>query len=465
MICSSTASRLVILRLALTGCLAGAAFVALMASPMGAAAIAASLSGADAINVDTRLGQSVLKEGRTQRVFLHIGIKGRSSQRERERTPVNVALVIDRSGSMKGDKIIKARAAAKMAIDRLTASDAASVIVFDDRIDTLVSARRVYDHSYFKGRIDGVYTRGRTAIFAAVEAAARELRKFRKSGHPNRIILMSDGQANVGPRRAFEFADLGRRLGSDGITVSTIGLGEGYNEDLMAQLASASDGNHAFARTADDLLRIFNGEFDDVLSVSAQDIEVIIETRAGVRPMRTLGRSGEITGNRTTIRLNQVYGTSETSLQLELQVASDIAVGEIELASVTIHFTSPDGTRHTLRTNVSSRFSSADDEVRASIDPKVMEPILELQARARYEKVIRMRDKGRIKDAKALLQLNAQKLDAGQRLYGVKSKRLRSLSKKSRAQAASIADRSKWNATRKQMREDQSNRQGAAIKY
>ena len=96
------------------------AAMAMLSSGLGAGAVsAASVRGAEVIDIDTRLGQRVLHEGKTQRVYLRIGIKGRSTHREKERTPVNVALVIDRSGSMQGHKIIKARDAAKMAIDRL----------------------------------------------------------------------------------------------------------------------------------------------------------------------------------------------------------------------------------------------------------------------------------------------------------------------------------------------------------
>ena len=434
-------------------------------SLMATTTIATAAADDDTINVDTRLSQRVLKESSTQRVYLRIGIKGRRNESETERTPVNVALVIDRSGSMKGQKIAKARDAALMAIDRLERMDTASVVVFDHRVNTLVSARRVNDHYYFKRRINEVSAGGRTAIHAAVEAAARELRRNMRPGQPSRIILMSDGQANVGPRRPFEFSELGRRLGSDGISVTTIGLGRGYNEDLMSQLASASDGNHAFARTANDLTRIFNGEFDDVLSVAAQDIEVIIETRTGITPIRTIGRNGAINGNTTRIKLQQVYGNSEFSLQLELEVDGDVAVGNIDLASIQINYTTKNGQRHSVRSSVRGTFSPSDDEVRASVDPKVMEPILELEARERYERVIKLRDKGRIDDARKLLKRNAQQLDEGQKKYRIKSKRLRSLSAQSRETAATISNTRQWGTSRKQMRMDQSNRYGGATKY
>ncbi len=439
--------------------LIGALSAALLYAPSAAQA------GEGVVELDTRLSQRVLTQNKTQTVYLRIGIKGRPLPQDQERNPVNVALVIDRSGSMAGSKIIKARDAAIMAINRLGLRDAASIIVFNNQVNTLISAQRVEDHSYFRSRINTIRTGGQTAIYAAVKAAVRQLRRYKRAGQPSRVILMSDGQANVGPRSPFEFAELGRRLGSDGISVTTIGLGRGYNEDLMAQLASASDGNHAFAQTGDDLTKIFNAEFDDVMSVAAHDIEVIIETRGGVTPLRTLGRRGDIRGARTVIKLNQVYSTSEFSLQLELKVASDVAVGEIELADVTVRYTAPDGSRHSVQSAVRGRFSADERDVTASIDPKVMEPILELEARQRFEKVIKLRDKGRILEAQKLLRLNATSLEAGQKRYKIKSKRLMDLTASSRSRAVAITDRKKWGSVRKQLRVDQSNRQGTGLKY
>ncbi|MGI9478202.1 MAG: hypothetical protein ACR2PI_15985, partial [Hyphomicrobiaceae bacterium] len=278
-------------------------------------------------------------------------------------------------------------------------------------------------------------------------------------------ILISDGKANVGPSKPHHFEKLGRRLGRAGISVTTIGLGNGYNEDLMAELARTSDGNHAFARTAADLRDIFNQEFDDVLSVTGQDIEIIIRTKAGVTPLRTLGRPGEINGNEVRLRLNQVYGTSEYSLQLELKVPAGLPIGETDLVDVEVNYTPSSGERRRIEQSVAGRFSPSDDEVRGSIDPKVMEPILELQARKRSRQAIELRDKGKVEEARKVLRDNAAELERGQRLYRLKSTRLKKLQENSAKAAATIRDRAKWNTSRKQMREDQSNRKGSKLKY
>ena len=213
------------------------------------------------------------------------------------------------------------------------------------------------------------------------------------------------------------------------------------------------------------LTEIFNQEFDDVLSVTGQDIEIIIRTKAGVMPLRTLGRPGDINGNEVRIRLNQVYGTAEYSLQLELDVPAGLPIGDSELVDVEVNYTPSAGERRRIEQTVAGRFSPSQEEARASVDPKVMEPILELEARRRSRQAIKLRDEGKIDDARKLLRDNAAALEQGQRRYRMKSKRLQQLQANSAEAAASIDDRAKWNTSRKQMREDQSNRQGAAVKY
>jgi len=438
----------------------------LVSAAAGIPAHAASKpDAADTISVNARLGQSTLKYGKRQRVFLRIAIRGNRGETSEERTPANIALVIDRSGSMKGDKIVRAREAASMAINRLSATDVASVVVFDNRIDTIVRATRVDDPDEFHYQINRVRVGGSTAIYAAVQEAARELRRNKSRRRLNRIILMSDGKANVGPAKPYQFEELGRKLGSEGISVTTIGLGNGYNEDLMSELASTSDGNHAFARTARDLTKIFNQEFDDVLSVTGQDVEIIIRTKSGVRPIRTWGRPGRIDGNVVKLKLNQVYGTAEYSLQLELDVPEGLPLGESELVDIEVAYTATKGERRRIERNVSGRFSRSDEEVNASINPRVMEPILELQARKRSREAIKLRDKGKVDDARKLLEQNVNALKTGQQRYRIQSTRLKKLQQNNEAAAAGIGDRERWSTSRKQIREDLSNRQGTARKY
>ena len=142
-----------------------------IAGGAGGAAAKSGDHGRETIAIDTRLGQRVLKHGVSQRVFLRIGIRGIRREDDAERTPANISLVIDRSGSMNGSKIRKAREAAKMAINRLSGRDIVSIIAFDDKIRTLARAARVRDPDEFHDRIDDIRVGGSTAIFAARDSS------------------------------------------------------------------------------------------------------------------------------------------------------------------------------------------------------------------------------------------------------------------------------------------------------
>src|SRR5471032_1848874 len=161
------------------------------------------------ITLDARLSQSVMQAGEKQRNYLRISLNGCKPERTSNRTPVNVSFVIDRSGSMAGSRLAQAREAAIMAVNRLEPNDIASVVIFDDKVDVLVPAQKVTDRKYFTDRILQVDPRGSTAIYAGVIEGASEVRKNKDARRLNRVVLLSDGLANVGPRNAEEFAKLG----------------------------------------------------------------------------------------------------------------------------------------------------------------------------------------------------------------------------------------------------------------
>ena len=161
----------------------------------------------------------------------------------KSRPSVNLAIVLDRSGSMHGEAIKRAREAACEAVRRLDERDVISVVAYDDVTETVVPAQRVVDREGIIAKISRIEARGMTALFAGVATGASELAKFRGQCEINRVLLLSDGQANVGPSSAEELGRYGAMLMKDGVAVSTVGLGNGYNEDLMTRLSQKSDGN------------------------------------------------------------------------------------------------------------------------------------------------------------------------------------------------------------------------------
>ena len=426
----------------------------------GALTITPNARAAEPITLTARLAQPVMKSGDRQTNYLRIGLNGCEPQRKADRTPVNVAFVIDRSGSMAGERIAQAREAAIMAVKRLDDGDIASLVIFDDKVDVPVPARKVTDQSYFIDRIQQVGARGNTAIYAGVDAGAAEVRKFKDPHRLNRVVLLSDGQANVGPRLPNEFAELGRKLLAEGISVSTIGLGAHYNEDLMLQLARAADGNHAFASAPTDLIQIFNREFNDVLASCAQMVSIDVELKPGVHAVRALSRDGTIEDAHARFQLAQVYAATEHYVLMEVAFDTTAAADEREVGVVRVAYTAPEsGARQTLEAPILARFSANEADVTANADKIVMASVIEQSTRERAARAVALRDQGRVEEARALLSENTREINAY--VASTPSAALSSMAKQYDGLIAGLTKPGRWNEQRKQLRQMDSG--GAAL--
>lgn len=408
-------------------------------------------AGAAPIAVRAGLGQPVVVAGPGQRAWLRVGLRG--LQGEGERAPLNVAIVLDKSSSMAGQKMREARRAAMETVRRLSPRDIVSVITYDSVVEVVVPATRATDRGAIMRAIAGVQPGGYTALFAGVSKGAAELRKFLSPGRVNRMLLLSDGLANRGPSSPGELGSLGSSLGSEGISVSTIGLGLGYNEDLMSRLAAASDGNHAFVEEASDLARIFDLEFGDLVSVVAQGVEVIIDCEPGVRPLRVMGRDAWISGRRVRTQLRQVYGGQEKYVLLEVQLPAMAAGLNRSVASVRVEYSGIEGSaRRSATARVGVLASDDEDEIARRTDPDVMVAAAEMLANERNKLALSLRDAGKQQQARAILEANTSYLDKQAQRY--KSKRLYELKDMNENNAENL-DGDRWRRTRKQMRKAQ----------
>jgi Ca-activated chloride channel homolog len=409
------------------------------------------------IELSAELGTPVVEAGHVHRTFLKISLTGFELSGLTERTPANVSLVLDESGSMTGEKLEKAKEAALLAVDLLNEDDILSIISYDSHVKVLVPATRVADKADIRRAIRAMKAGGQTALFAGVSKGAREIRKFIDKERVNRIILLSDGQANVGPSTVTELGELGMSLGKEGISVTTIGLGAGYNEDLMANLAGYSDGNHAFVEDPEDLVKIFNYEFGDVLSVVAQDLLIRIEFEDGIRPLRILGRNGEIIGREVTTRMNQLYSDQEKYILLEVEVPEGMANETRDLASVTVSYQNmANKQQEDVRDKVSVSYSSSSDDVARSRNREVVTTATKQVANEMSKQALKLRDEGRREEAQSLLNSSADFVRAqGAMLGGEEKEQLEEFSAEVESDADAITLDEEWDRTRKAIRAKQ----------
>ncbi|MBT3274091.1 MAG: VWA domain-containing protein [Spirochaetales bacterium] len=410
--------------------------------------------GAQEIGFDTSISTPWMLAGQSNTAYLKISLTGFELEESRDRTPVNVAIVLDRSGSMEGDKIVRAREAAKMAVDLLDSRDIASIITYSDTVSVLVPATKVTDRRYIKDKIDSIYADGSTALFAGVSKGGHELEKFFDINKVNRVILLSDGLANVGPDSPAALGDLGASLRKMGISATTIGLGLGYNEDLMVRLAEKSDGNHAFVENSRDLARIFEYEFGDILSVVAQDLQIEITCAPGVRPVRVLGREAEIVGSSVITSINQIYSNGEKYVLLEVEVDSHRSGENVALAEITLHYNNMATQRvDRLRNEIGVQFTTNQPTVEENMDKAAMVSAVMQIAAERSEEAVILRDAGRVQEAKAAVQANSQFLQSN--AATLDSDELAGYGETMAEDAESIESEEEWNATRKKMVDDQ----------
>lgn len=390
--------------------------------------------------------------GSTKNV-LRVAIKGHPRTRP-GRAPVNLALVLDCSGSMAGEKLRRARQAARMVVERLGPQDILSLLAYDDDVRILVPATRVESPAPFLEALATLEARGSTALFAGVSHGIAEVRRFVDPARVDRVVLLSDGRANVGPSAASELARLGAAAAKEGIAVTTIGLGLGFHEDLMARLALLSDGNHGFAEGAPELVQIFDAELQDALSVAASDINIEVRAEPGVRITRALARPVEVYGSYARTDLVQLRAGKERFLLLEVEVPPGQGLARQKIASVRLRARNlTSGESMELTASATVRFVTDTQRAAAAENRNVMVSTVEASAVATNRAALDLRDQGKILEAQDLLQQNATYLERNADRY--QSPRLRDYSKTNKDDAKGAGDDKLWKKTRKKMRSQQ----------
>jgi Ca-activated chloride channel family protein len=195
------------------------------------------------------------------------------------RMPVNVCFVLDRSGSMKGEKIDRVRQATSLAIDRLDTQDIAAVVIFDHRTEVLVPASPVSDRRAIKERIARIRDAGGTKIAPALEKALVEIQKDRR-GAIRRLVLLTDGQTENEDeclRRAEEAGRLG-------VPVTALGVGKDWNEDLLIEMANRSGGTADYIARPDEITEYFQNTVQKAQNAAVQNAALNLRLVAGVTP-------------------------------------------------------------------------------------------------------------------------------------------------------------------------------------
>jgi len=329
------------------------------------------------------------------RVGLLVSLTGDASVK---RPPINVALVLDRSGSMAGEPLAHAREAALRFASFLSAEDRLSVIAFDNDVRILFGPGAGNDPSA-QHAIRQIYDGGSTNLSGGWLEGHRQVGQSIVQG-TNRVLLLTDGQANQGITDPTALRGMAGGAASNGVSTSCIGFGPGFNEDLLRAMSESGGGHFWYVEALDQMTGAFEGEIEGLVSLAAQNLVLEVTlTHPGVAGVSLIP---DVPAERTAegawrIRLGDLYAVQPRSLGVIFHVENVTQLGDVELGQVRLQadLIKPEGIEHqTIVLPVMATLDGQDHVV-----PEVETSFLRFAAAQAREEAIREADQGQFDKA------------------------------------------------------------------
>ncbi len=291
------------------------------------------------LTVDARLGHASIASSSPGETFLFASVAGTDAS-ETSAPPLNLAIVIDRSGSMKGERLANAIAAAVGTVERMRDVDTVTVVSFDTEAQVVVppTAASASARPSIESAIRSIRLGGDTCISCGLESAMSQLRTAPvASDHVTRMLLLSDGATNHGITDLGGLRALAGRMRDRGCAISTIGVDVDFDEKVMAALALESNGRHYFVQNPSELPAIFAQEFDSLLSSVARESELAVEVAPGVEVEQVFDRTFRREGSRVIVPFGTFSAKQEKTVLMKLRVPTD-RDGVQPVASVKLNY-------------------------------------------------------------------------------------------------------------------------------
>lgn len=333
-------------------------------------------------------------------------------RRGNDRRPMNISVVLDRSGSMSDEgKMDFAKAALNKLIDQLYPEDVFSLVVYDDVVDVLRSASKVGNKHNLKRLVSEVYPRNSTNLGGGMIEGLRQVERNIGREYVNRVILLSDGLANQGITDTRELNKIARRYRSKSISLTTMGVGLEYNENLMVGLAESGGGNYYFIESSRNLASIMSKEFNTLSSVVAQNASIELKLGRGVKVLDVIGCEHALSNGVYTIPVGDLYANESREFTVELSIPE--GHGKIVAVTGTLNYETK-ATRVEVHPSFTAtvRYSREVAEIEKSRDMDVQAKADVAVSTRKVDNALKAFDEGRTEEAKAELQSAQDVLNA-----------------------------------------------------
>jgi Ca-activated chloride channel homolog len=317
------------------------------------------------IRLQRTLSRPILGESGEQQllyVLLEAAPEGLAAQLPK--LPLNLCLVIDRSSSMRGDRLTQVKEAAGKIIDQLGADDYFSLVVFNDRADVVVPAQRVTNKADLKRAVGGVEAAGGTEMANGMAMALQEIQRPLLSRGISRLLLLTDGRTYGDESRCVEIT---RRAQGRGIGLTALGVGNEWNEDLLETMTARENSRAQYIASAQEIATVFADELKRMHSIFAQQVRIQLAARPGgmvrsldrVRPFIAPVQVSEEADLKWSGNLGDWPGSDVQAFLIEV-VVPPLGIGDHPLLKLALHYDLP---------GANLRDQVTEDIVRVSVQP------------------------------------------------------------------------------------------------
>jgi Ca-activated chloride channel homolog len=277
-------------------------------------------------------------------VFVQIGFSSGIDEATFKRTPLNLSVVVDRSGSMDGSKMTSVKTALSRLIDQLGEGDRLSIVLFDDLVDVLVQPTMVGDKTALKNAVAKIAARGSTNMAAGLRKGS-ELVKLNagQAGVSDRVMVFTDAQTNTGDTDQETFIQIATTDAAQNIGITLFGVGTDLNQSLAVAISNVRGGNYFFLQDATKIATVFDQDFDFLVTPLAYDLHMSLQPATGFTITAVYGvpswRSGATTVDMVipTIFLSHNHGAVVVRLD---PTGRKWPLGQSPLAELSLNYTS-----------------------------------------------------------------------------------------------------------------------------
>ncbi len=361
-----------------------------------------AVAGNDNMSVKVSFDQSLVSpQDRDATAMIEVSIPAKP---DRKRRGAAIAIVIDRSGSMKGNKMGNAKRAAHGLVDRLANGDRVSVVSFNAEAHThLANFELGNDRAAAHEAIDSIRVKGNTCMSCGMSEAYTLLSRA-PSGHGRRVVLLSDGEANRGDKSSDALGDLANGgLTEFRVATATVGIGQGFDTDIMRTISERGTGGYYFVHNSKAIGDVLAREADSLARVVADNVQVRVTPVARGVALRD--------GNHGRIHVVSVGQLSDGETRRVI-VPLELSGGELgEVLEVETSYVDPDGTKRVLVARATMLRSADAVATEASTDPAVMLEKVRQSTPDKIEAALDAYDSGDTDSAELQLEEQAKTLE------------------------------------------------------